>query len=127
MFNKFQVPFHIPGQLNANLNIRFIAPTDCKLVHVSSVQSDPDAAGLEVGTSSDADGFITKYTIGVSDTPNEKKALSDFDGALADGQFPIISSGDIITLVLDYDHNDGEGGLDGTASDITVVLTFVEG
>jgi hypothetical protein len=125
MMRKFQLGFHILGELGANANIRWTAPSDCQLVHVSAVQSDADAAGIEIGTSADADGFITKYSCGVSNTPVQKEALSDFNGALAGSQYPDISDGDIITVAVDYDYNAGAGS--GAASDVTIVLTFVEG
>ncbi len=115
----------MPGELSANLSIKWTAPSDCTLVHVSAVQSDADAAGLNIGTSADTDGFIEKYSIGVSGTPVEKQALSDFAGALANSQYPRISDGDIIVLELDYDYNAGAGS--GAASDVTIVLTFLEG
>lgn len=125
MQRKFCHAFHITGELGANLNIRFTAPSDCQLIHVSAVQSDADAAGIEVGSSADADGYITKYSCGISNTPAEKEALSDFDGALASSQFPRISNGDIVTVAVDYDYNAGAGS--GAASDVTIVLTFAEG
>lgn len=121
----FQVAFHVTGQLAANLDIKWKAVCDCILLHVGAVQSDADAAGLEVGSSEDADGYIKKYSIGLSGTPVEKEALTDFDGALADSQYPRISDGDIIALALDYDYNAGEDG--GAASDVTIVLTFAPG
>jgi len=125
MQRKFQTAFHVPGELSANLDIKWQAPSDCTLVHVSAVQSDADACGIEVGDSTDADGYISKFSCGVSGTPVEKEALTDFDGALADSQYPDIDDGDIIAIAVDYDYNGGEGS--GAASDVTIVLTFVEG
>jgi len=125
MLNKFQVAFHVPGELAANLSIKWTAPSNCTLVHVSAVQSDGDAAGLNIGSSADRDWYIAKYSIGVSGTPVQKEALTDFDGALADSQYPRISDGDIIVAELDYDYNAGAGS--GAASDVTLVLTFLEG
>ena len=122
MNRVFQTAFHIPGTLAANLSIKWTAPFDCQLVHVSAVGSNANDATLAVGDSTDADGFITAYAIGDSGTPVEKEALTDFDGALADSQYPHISNGDIIALTLDYD------GAAGTAADdVTIVLTFTEG
>jgi hypothetical protein len=125
MQRKFQTAFHILGQLGANANIRWQSPSDCTLVHVSAVQSDADGCGIEIGSSSDADGYIQKFTCGVSNTPVQKEALTDFNGALADSQYPDIDDGDIICIAVDYDYNAGQGS--GAASDITIVLTFVEG
>jgi hypothetical protein len=122
MNRVFQVPFHVPGTLAANLSIRWTAPFDCQLVHVSAVGSNANDATLAIGTSADTDGFVTAYAIGDSGTPAEKEALTDFDGALAGSQFPHISDGDILVLTLDYD------GAAGTAADdVTIVLTFTEG
>ena len=122
MNRVFQVPFHVPGTLAANLSIRWTAPFDCQLVHVSAVGSNANDATLAIGTSADTDGFVTAYAIGDSGTPAEKEALTDFDGALAGSQFPHISDGGILVLTLDYD------GAAGTAADdVTIVLTFTEG
>lgn len=125
MQRKFSHAFHVPGELSANLSIKFTVPSDCTLVHVSAVQSDADAAGIEVGTSADADGYIKKYSCGVSGTPVEKETLANFDGAIADTQFPHIANGTIVAIAVDFDYNAGAGS--GAASDVTIVLTFVEG
>jgi hypothetical protein len=122
MQRKFQQAYHIPGTLSANVDIRFIVPSDCTLVHVSAVASNDSDATLAVGPATDTDGYITAYAIGDSLTPNEKEGLSDFDGAVANGQYPHIADGTIVVLALDYD------GAAGTAAqDVTIVLTFVEG
>lgn len=125
MQRKFQVAFHVAGTLGADLNIRWQAPSPCTLVHVSAVESSANGGGLNIGTSADVDGFITKYTIGVSNTPVQKEALSDFNGALADSQYPDIADGDILVLQLDYNYADG--GSAAASADVTIVLTFVEG
>jgi len=122
MNRVFQTAFHVPGTLSANLSIKWTAPFDCQLIHVSVVGSNANDATLAVGDSTDADGYITAFAIGDSGTPVEKEAISDFDGALAGGQYPHISDGDIIALTVDYD------GASGTAADdLTLVLTFTEG
>lgn len=118
----FQQSYHIPGTLTANINIRFTAPCDCTLLHVSAVGSNANDATLAIGDSTDPDGYVTAFAIGDSNTPVEKEALSDFDGALAGSQFPRISDGDVAVLTLDYD---GSGGT--AAADVTIVLTFAEG
>ena len=125
MQRKFQLGFHVPGELSANLDIKWTAPSDCTLVHVSAVQSDADAAGITIGDSTDADGYITVFSCGVSGTPVQKELITDFDGALALSQYPRISDGDIVAIALDYDYYAGAGS--GAASDVTIVLTFVEG
>ena len=122
MNRVFQTAFHIPGTLAANLNIRWTAPFNCQLIHVGAVGSNANDAELTVGTSADTDGYITAFAIGDSNTPVEKEALTDFDGALASSQYPHIADGTILVLVLDYD---GDGGT--AADDVTIVLTFTEG
>jgi hypothetical protein len=122
MNRVFQTAFHVPGTLSADLSIRWYAPFACQLIHVQAVGSNANDATLAVGTSADADGYITAFAIGDSGTPVEKEALADFDGALAGSQYPHVADGTIIALALDYD------GASGTAAaDITIVLTFTEG
>ena len=122
MNRVFQQSYHIPGTLTANINIRFTAPFNCTLVHVSSVASNDSDATLAVGSSADTDGYITAGVIGDSNTPVEKEALTDFAGALASNQYPHITDGTIVVLTLDYD------GATGTAAqNVTIVLTFTEG
>ena len=118
----FQVGFHITGTTAANANIRWTAPCDCTLIHVSAVGSNDGDATLTVGDSTDTDGYLTAYAIGDSNTPVEKEDTSDFSGALAGSQYPRISDGDVLVLTLDYD---GDGGT--AADDVTIVLTFAEG
>jgi hypothetical protein len=89
------------------------------------VNSTAYAAGLTVGTSADADGYLEKYSIGVSNTPVQKEAFSDFSGALSDSQYPRISDGDVLVLALDFNYNGG--GAAQASADVTIVLTFAEG
>jgi len=121
----FQVAYHVPGSLSADLNIRWTAPCDCTLLHVSAVGSNAYAAGLIVGTSADPNGYLTTYSIGVSNTPVQKEAITDFSGALSDSQYPRISDGDILVLTLDYDY--AAGGSANASADVTIVLTFAPG
>ena len=118
----FQVAFHVAGTLSANLNIRWTAPTNCTLIHVSAVASNDSDATLTLGTSADTDGYVTAGVIGDSNVPVEKEDLTDFAGALADSQYPRISDGDVLVAALDFD---GDGGT--AANDFTLVLTFAEG
>ena len=122
MHRKFSVAFHVTGTLSAALNIRWTAPSDCILKHVSAVASNTSSATLEVGSSADLNGYIAAFAIGQSNTPVQKEALTDFDGALAGSQFPRISNGDIVALTLDHD---GDAGT--AANDVSIVLTFMEG
>lgn len=124
MLQKFQQVYHVSGALAANLDIRFTAPSNCTLRHVSAVASNDSDATLAIGTSADEDGFLAACVIGDSAVPVEK-ALADFDGALltnAGKEFPRIEDGDVVVVTLDYD------GASGTAAeDVTIVLTFAEG
>jgi hypothetical protein len=122
MNRVFQTAFHVPGTLAANLSIKWTAPFDCQLVHVSAVGSNANDATLKVGSSADDDGYIAAYAIGDSGTPVEKEALTDFDGALVGSQYPHIADGTIVVLTLDYDGSAGTA-----ADDVTIVLTFTEG
>jgi hypothetical protein len=125
MQRKFVQAFHVPGTLGADLAIVWTVPSDCTLKHVSAVGSNAYGAGLEVGTTGDANGYITKYTIGVSSTPVQKEAESDFDGALANSAYPHITDGTVMKLTLDYNYNGG--GSANASADVTIVLTFIEG
>ena len=122
MQRKFCIAFHAPGALAANANIRFQVPSHCTLKHISAVGSNSHNATMEVGDSTDANGYITAYALGVSNTPVQKEAITDFDGALADSQYPEVSDGDIVAIAVDFD---GDGGT--AIEDMTIVLTFVEG
>jgi hypothetical protein len=116
------MPFHIPGTLTADLSIVFTAPFDMQLIKVQAVGSNANDATLTIGTTTDPDGYIAAFAIGDSDVPVEKEALTDFDGALADSQYPHISDGDVVQIVIDYD------GASGTAADdLTIVCFFTEG
>ena len=122
MNRVFQQAYHIPGTLSADIAIKFVAPFDCQLVHVSAVASNDSDATLIVGSSADDNGYIASGVIGDSGTPVEKEAITDFAGALAGSQFPHIVDGTIVTVDLDFD------GATGTAAqNVTIVLTFTEG
>ena len=117
MQNMFQVPFHVPGTLGANLAITWTAPCDCTLVHVSAVGSNANNGLLKIGNASDDDAYLESASIGDSHTPEEFDR-EDF----VNDQHPHITDGTIVKVALDYD------GAGGTATqDFTLVLTFVEG
>jgi hypothetical protein len=120
----FQQSYHIPGTLSANIAIRFTAPCDCTLLHVSAVASNDSDATLIVGDSSDTDEYLTSSTIGDSGTPAEFDGddFVDTDGNSHNRYYPRISDGTVVVVTLDYD------GASGTAAqDVTLVLTFAEG
>ena len=122
MNRLFTMAFHIPGTLAADVYIKFVMPVDAQLVHVQSVATNANDATLTVGTSADADGYLTAHTIGDSSVPVEKEAITDFSGALADSQYPHIANGTVVAVTLDQDGSAGTA-----AQNVTIVLTFTEG
>jgi len=124
MDRVFQQSYHIPGTLAANANIRFSAPFDMQLVHVSAVGSNANDATLTVGDSSDPDEYLTAFTIGDSNTPVVKDGddFVDADGATHARYYPHVAAGTVVVLTLDFD---GDGGT--AAADVTLVLTWTEG
>jgi len=124
MIRKFTHTFHVAGALSADLNIRFTAPTNCTLQHVSAVGSNDHDAEITIGTSADTDGYLELADIGKSNTP-ATFSRADFDGALLTDKGkepPRISAGDVVVVVIVY------GDVKGTAAqNVTVVLTFAEG
>ncbi|RPJ37746.1 MAG: hypothetical protein EHM35_06105 [Planctomycetaceae bacterium] len=110
----FTMPFHVPGALSANINIRFKAPCDCQLLHVSAGQSDTDTAVLDIGPSTDTDGYLDGVNFGVSNVALVY-GRTDFVG----DQYPHIAAGTIVVITI-TDHA-------SHSNDPTVVLTFAEG
>jgi hypothetical protein len=122
MQRVFQVAFHVPGTLAADLSIVWTAPFNCQLIHVSANGSNANDGLMTIGTTTDPNGYVTSISIGDSDTPVEIEGPTGFDGVLAGSQYPHIADGDILEVVLDHD------GAAGTATDdFTLVLTFTEG
>ncbi|MFC2031568.1 hypothetical protein ACFLWA_12685 [Chloroflexota bacterium] len=124
MQRVFQQSYHIPGTLTADLNIRFTAPFDMQLIHVSAVASNDSDALLTVGDSDDADEYVVSAVIGDSAVPVETEAdtFVDTAGATHGRHYPRIADGKVVVIALDYD---GDGGT--AADDVTIVLTFTEG
>jgi hypothetical protein len=120
----FQQAFHVPGTLGANVSIKYTAPCDCTLLHVSAVASNDSDATLTIGDSSDADEYLKSCTIGDSGTPVEKDGddFVDTSGNTHTLYYPRITDGTVVVIALDYD---GDGGT--AAADFTIVLTFAEG
>jgi hypothetical protein len=113
----YQVPIHVPGTLAANVSVKWTAPFDCQLIHVSAVGSNTNNGILDIGPSTDTDGYLDGVNIGDGGTPAEFD-WNDFVGS----QFPHIADGTIIVVTLDYD------GSSGTATaDFTAMLTFTVG
>jgi hypothetical protein len=120
----FQTAFHITGTTAANANIRWTAPCDCTLLHVSAVASNDSDATLIVGIPTDTDEYVQETAIGDSNVPVEFDGddFYDADGNQHSCYYPHIADGTVITVTLDYD------GATGTAAnDPTIVLTFAEG
>ncbi len=122
--NKNTALIHIPGTLAANIAVQWLIEANCTLLHVSAVASNNSDATLEIGLSTDQNGFLVAVVIGDSDVPAEFK-LADWDGALitdAGNEYPRLLVGEIITVDLDYDGSAGTA-----AANVTIVLTFLEG
>ena len=120
----FQQSYHIPGTLAANVSIKYTAPCDCTLLHVSAVGSNANNGLLTIGDSSDDDEYLTSSSIGDSGTPAEFDGndFVDTSGNTHTRYYPRISDGTVVVITLDYD------GASGTATDdFTLVLTFAEG
>ena len=115
--------WHVPGTLGADLAIRLALPFDAQLVHVSAVGSNTYAAGLSIGTGTDAIAHMAKKSIGVSGTPVE----FDFDdfATYANKAYPRLSKGAVLALALDYDYNGG-GGANASAN-VTIVAELLVG
>ncbi|MEW5988982.1 MAG: hypothetical protein AB1791_20345 [Chloroflexota bacterium] len=123
MEQVFTLPIHVTGTLAANVSFRWTVPFDCQLIHVAAVGSNANDATVEVGTSADTDGYLVASAVGDSGTPNEY-GRSSFTGALLtdSGQFPHLTDGTILAVVVDFD------GAAGTAvQNLTVVLTLTKG
>ena len=127
MHRKFVHTIAVPGTLGGDFNIRWTIPSDCQLVHVSAVNSSAYAFGINIGTSADVDGFLTKSSAGTANTPVEFDR-DDFAGALLTypgDEYPRFSDGDILVIQVDHDYNGGGSATDSV--DATIVLTFQEG
>ena len=123
----FQLAFHITGTLAANVNIRWTAPCDCTLLHVSAVGSNANDGLLTIGDSSDTDEYLQSSAIGDSNTPVEFDGddFYDTDGNQPGIYYPRISDGTIVVIEVDFNYNGG--GAAAASDDPTIVLTFAEG
>ena len=119
MLRTFQQVYTIDGTLAANHVFTFKAPFDMQLIHVSMSNSTANAGTLDIGLSTDADGWKDGATFGVSAACTELAAFSDFDGAVAAGQFPTANDGDVVHVTI-KDHA-------SHMANVCVVLTFTEG
>jgi hypothetical protein len=122
--NIFTQAYHVPGTLAADLAIKWTAPFDCTLLHVSAVGSNANNGLLTIGDSADPDEYLTSSSIGDSGTPAEFDGddFVDTAGNTHGRYYPRIVDGTIVAIALDHD------GVGGTAThDFTLVLTFAEG
>jgi hypothetical protein len=124
MLRIFQQTYHVPGTLTANINIRFTAPMDCTLLHVSAVASNASSATLTIGDSDDTDEYLTASDVGDSNVPNEYDGdnFVDTAGNTHTRYYPRIVDGTVVVITVDYD---GDGGT--AAQNLTLVLTSAEG
>jgi hypothetical protein len=111
VLNKFVQTICIPGALSADYVARFIAPSDCTLVHVSAYCTTQNAS-LKIGTPTDDDAFLETAT--VTSSTDTEIALDDF----VDGAYPRIEAGDAVIVTVGHGSN---------CVDFTCVLTFLEG
>ena len=116
--HRVVLPFHVPGTLAADLDIRWKAPFDCVVKHISAVTSNDSDATLAVGISTDTDSMLTAAAVGDSQVPGEK-TRSNFASTNSEG---VLNKGDILVLTVDYDGATGTAG-----ADLTIVLTLLEG
>lgn len=122
MIRKFCKAFHVPGTLTANLNIRWIPPDNCQLLHVSGVTSNDAATTVDVGDAADAGLHVEDFDVGAgANTIHELADVQDFT-EFETGQWPRIADGDTVVIAVDYDGDSGTAG-----HDLTLVLTFAEG
>ena len=94
--------FTIPGTLAANHTFTLTMPRPAQILSVSAVNTSANAGKIQIGTSADANGFLTDQDFGVSGTPAEYDK-ADFDGALLDNpgqELPALEDGDILSLTV---------------------------
>jgi len=117
----WQVPWHEHGTLSADLVIRYKMPKDGTLIRVDTCGTANVTSALKVGTllpTSDDDGIIKSFTPGAN-AVFVTKERGDFDGALNPdtAECPHIVKDTV--LLLTFTH--------ASASDVDIVLTFLEG
>ena len=124
MQRMFQQTYLIPGTLSADVNIRFTAPFDMTLLHVSACGSNANDGLLTIGDSDDADEYLTSSSIGDSNVPAvfDGDNFVDTSGNSHGRYYPRIADGKVVVIALDHD---GDGGT--ATDDFSLVLTFAEG
>ena len=100
MLNIFTQTFEIAGALAADHTFTFKAGVPMTLVHVSMSNASANAGTLDIGESTDTDGYKDGVAFGVSGACTELTKPADFDGVLAGSQYPHLDKGDIFTIIL---------------------------
>lgn len=113
----FQQIITIDGTLTANHTFTFVAPFGMTLIHVSMSNASANAGTLDIGESTDPDGYKDGVSFGVSGACTELDEPSDFDGALAGSQYPHLDDGDIFSLTV----------IHASMAGVCVVLTWLAG
>ena len=116
--------YHVPGTLGADLNIRVKAPHDMQLIHASAQGSGAAAAGLSIGSATDATAYLAKSSIGVSNVAVDFD-FDNFATYAASQAYPRISKNTYLCLALDYDYNGGGGAV--ASADVSITLTLLKG
>jgi hypothetical protein len=98
-----QQVFSINGALVANHTFTFKAPFGMTLIHVSMSNASANAGTLDIGESTDPDGYKDGVAFGVSGACTELAAPIDFDAALAGSQYPHLDDGDVFSITI-IDH-----------------------
>ena len=115
--NAFTLSYYLPGTLAADVDIRFIPPINCKLIHVSCCGSNTNNAVMVIGTDSNNDAYLTAVDVGDGNVPSEF-ARDNF----VNTQFPALPKGEVVSVFVDYN------GAAGTAvANLSIVLTLLEG
>jgi hypothetical protein len=115
----FQQTITLGPTLAANHTFNLKMPFNAQLIHVSLCNSTANAGTLKIGTTSDDDYYLAAENFGVSGTPVEVATPAGFDGVGAGGQYPHVSDGDVISILI-TDHA-------SHMANVCVVLTWSEG
>jgi len=123
MFRPLAACFPMPGTISTDAEFYFKAPCDLTLRGVSAAADNTaTTTTINVGTSSDPDGYIDAKAIPQDDAA-EIWDLDDFNGDLVSNQgddYPHITKGTIIVVAIDV--GDGTDPIDPC-----IVLWFEEG
>ena len=118
---RFVVSWHVHGTLAADAIFRYKLPCDATLIRVDTCGTANVTSALKVGTllpSSDDDGIIKSFAPGAN-AVFVTKDRGDFDGALNPDTAECPHLAQDTVLLLTFTH--------ASASDVDIVLTFLEG